>query len=302
MSKFLEFFNEEVELRENAEELLEKLITFGGKAYPKFGNVVIMAGGAGSGKGFVLGNLVGIEGKVFDVDELKTLASKTPVIRKKVKDELGVDLEKLAGNLKDPENVGKLHGIIGDYLNLDDKVKGNLYQSVLLADPKRKPNLIFDVTLKDLRKLESITRQVSELGYSKENIHIVWVVNDIEIAKSQNLKRDRVVPTEILVNTHRGAQQTMADIVNMGKSLKRYMDGDIVFAFNKVGVDANLTKSDKGGKKIGMKGNTKGGSYVVDANYFYVKRKGKPPTPVDKLDKSIRSKIGDYVPKGVDWE
>ena len=34
--------------------LQEKLITFGKKAYPKFGNVVILAGGAGSGKGFQL--------------------------------------------------------------------------------------------------------------------------------------------------------------------------------------------------------------------------------------------------------
>jgi len=75
----------------------------------------------------------------------------------------------------------------------------------------------------------------------------------------------------------------------MGNKLKKYMDGDIVFAFNKVGVDANLAKSGKGG------------SYVKDANYFYVKRAGKPPTPVDKLDKEIRSKIAGYVPKNVDW-
>ena len=51
---------------------MEKLITFGGKAYPKYGHIVLMAGGAGSGKGFILSNLVGLEGKVFDVDELKT--------------------------------------------------------------------------------------------------------------------------------------------------------------------------------------------------------------------------------------
>ena len=36
-------------------ELNEKLITFGGKAYPKFGNVVLLAGGAGSGLGGVGG-------------------------------------------------------------------------------------------------------------------------------------------------------------------------------------------------------------------------------------------------------
>ena len=46
-------------ISEQYEVLLEKLITFGGKAYPKFGNIVIMAGGAGSGKGFVKDKLVG---------------------------------------------------------------------------------------------------------------------------------------------------------------------------------------------------------------------------------------------------
>jgi intein/homing endonuclease len=36
------------------EYLLEKLITFGGKAYPKFGNVVILAGGGGCFSGNTL--------------------------------------------------------------------------------------------------------------------------------------------------------------------------------------------------------------------------------------------------------
>jgi hypothetical protein len=289
MFKFNAFLKEEQELFEDVEFLMEKLITFGGKAYPKFGNVVFMAGGAGSGKGFVLSNLVGVEGKVLDVDELKTLASKSPMIQKRVKAELGVDLADLASNLKNPENVGKLHGIMGDYLKLDSRKEKALYTSVLLAPADRKPNIIFDTTLKDLQKLEKLTRQVSELGYDKRNIHIVWVVNDIEVAKAQNLKRSRTVPTEILINTHRGAANTIGDIINMGNGLKRYMDGDIVFAFNKVGVDANLDKSGRGG------------SYVKDANYFYVKRAGKSPTSVDKLDKEIRMKIKSYVPKNVDW-
>jgi hypothetical protein len=114
-------------------------------------------------------------------------------------------------------------------------------------------------------------------------------VNDIEVAKKQNLSRSRTVPTEILVNTHRGAANTMGDIINMGKSLQRYMDGEIVFAFNKVGVDADLAKSGRGG------------SYVKDANYFYVKRKGKAPVSVKDLEDDIKRKIKSYVPKGVDW-
>lgn len=290
MQSFQSYLLEEQELINTAGELIEKLITFGGQAYPKFGNIVIMAGGAGSGKGFVKDKLVGVEGKVLDVDALKTLAAKTPAIQKRVKDQMGVDLADLANNLKDPENVSKLHGIIGDYLKLDKRVNKSLYTGIMTAAPDRKPNIIFDVTLKDLQKLQNITRQVGQLGYKKENIHIVWVVNDIEVAKQQNLSRSRTVPTEILVNTHRGAANTMGDIINMGKSLQRYMDGDIVFAFNKVGVDADLAKSGKGG------------SYVKDANYFYVKRKGKPPVSVKDLEDDIKRKISAYVPKGVEWK
>ena len=285
MQSLNSFIAEQNFLMEEAETLLEKLITFGGQAYPKYGNIVLMAGGAGSGKGFVLSNLVGMEGKVFDVDELKTLASKAPAIKRRVAQELGVDIEKLAQNLKDPENVGKLHGIMGDYLEIDKRKEQAFFTSVLTAPADRKPNIIFDMTLKSLDKLEKIARDAASLGYDKKNVHIVWVVNDIEVAKQQNLKRARTVPTEILVNTHRGAANTMGDIINMGKKLKRYIDGDIVFAFNKVGVDANLSKSGKGG------------SYVKDANYFYVKRAGKAPTPVDKLEKEVLAKIKAYVPK-----
>lgn len=269
--------------------LEEKLITFGGQAYPKFNTIVIMAGGAGSGKGFVKNNLLGVEGFTFDVDELKTLASKTPAIRKRVKDELGVDLEDLANNLKNPENVSKLHEIIGEVLGLDNKKLQTLYKSILSANQERKPNIIFDVTLKDFRKLQQITNQASQLGYDKKDIHIVWVVNDIEVAKDQNLKRSRTVPVEILVNTHRGVSNTMRDIIDMGADVKKYMDGDIVFAFNKVKVDSELAKSGRGGQ------------YIKDANYFYIKRAGKQTMSPDAVTKQLGAKIQSYVPKNVEW-
>jgi hypothetical protein len=269
--------------------LTEKLITFAGQAYPKFGNVIIMAGGAGSGKGFILKNLVGAEGFTFDVDALKTMASATPAIVKRIKDEMGIDMTELSKNLKNPENVSKLHEIIGGYLNLDNKKLEAVYKSIISADADRKPNLIFDVTLKDLQKFGNLTRQVKSLGYDDTKIHIVWVVNDIEVAKAQNEKRDRTVPVEILINTHRGVSATMHDIFTMGTELKKYLDGDIVIAFNKVGVDSEVAKSDKGG------------SYVKAANYFYLKRAGKPVIPFDELSKDIKQKIASYVPAGVTW-
>jgi len=270
--------------------LMEKLITFGGKAYPKFGNVLIMAGGAGSGKGFIQQNLIGLEGKSFDPDELKKLAGKSPLINKRVKDEFGVDLKDLGSKLKVPENVSKLHEIIGDALNLPNRKQAAFFASVMSADPERKPNIIFDTTLKDATKLQKLSRQVTELGYEKKNIHIVWVVNDIEMAKKQNLTRPRVVPAEILVNTHRGASNTMGDILKMGETLRKYMDGDIVFAFNKMNVDTELVKSDHGGQ------------YMKDADYVYIKRAGKSLPPLNTLNKQMLAKVKSYVPKNIDWE
>lgn len=275
-------------LKEQVEQLDEALITFGGKAYPKFGQIVIMAGGAGSGKGFVKDKLVGLEGKVFDVDELKTLASKTPVIRKRVKEKFGVDLADLAANLKNPDNVRMLHEIIGDAMNLPDKRMQAFYASVLTAADDRKPNVIFDVTLKNMKKLNELSKDVSDIGYDKKNIHIVWVVNDIEVAIDQNAKRARTVPVKILTQTHEGASATMKEILQMGTDLGRYMDGEIVLAFNKVGVDSDLRKSDKGG------------SYVEKANYVYVKRSGKPVNKA-KVSKDIQNKLKSYVPDNVDW-
>lgn len=290
------------EITENIQILDEVLIVLGKKAYPKFGQVVIMAGGAGSGKGFVKSKLLGVEGWDFDVDAIKKLAISAKGITKKIKDELGFDLAKLRGPdaLKNPDNVAKMHDIVGIQLKLDKKKQKTLFTSILTADPDRKPNLIFDVTLRDLQKFADISRNVQELGYEKDAIHIVWVVNDIEVAVDQNAKRARVVPTEILMNTHRGVSQTMADIVALGKTLKKYMDGAIVFAFNKFKVDSDLVASGRPGKDLAGK-KTKGGSYIKKSNYFFIKKPGQPVMPMKNIDKDIKLKIKSYVPKNVDW-
>jgi hypothetical protein len=270
-------------------ELDEKLITFAKKAYPKSGNVLILAGGAGSGKGFILSNLIGLEGKKFDVDDLKSLALRAPKLRKRIKAELDVDLAKM--DLTKGADVAKVHEIVSQELNLPNKRMAAFFSDIIFKQPQDKPNVIFDVTLKDLFKLDNIARMVAGAGYEKKNTHIVWVVNDIEVAKVQNLdpKRGRVVPVEILVNTHRGASQTMLDIVKMGRGLKKYMDGDIVFAFNKINVDSSIEKSKKGG------------AYVKDADYFYAKRAGKQPLSLSDMGDEVLKKIRGYVPNANTW-
>lgn len=279
-------------------ELNEALITFARQTYPRFGHVVLLAGGAGSGKGLVRKKLLGIEGKVFDVDDLKSMAMKAPKILSRVKKEFGTELDKLS--LKNPDDVFTLHTIVGDELNLPKKREAAFAASVLTAPPDRKPNIIFDVTLKDLQKVANLAATVARLGYPKENVHIVWVVNDISVAMQQNKERERVVPEDILINTHRGVNSTMKDLVLVG-SARNYVDGDIYFAFNKAKIDTHFVKGGKKGSGAFIKQKDKKGKTISSgANYVQVKKSGQPVNK-DALTKSLKAKLNVYTPNNTEW-
>ena len=274
-------------------ELDEALITFGGKSYPKFGQIVIQAGGAGAGKGFIQSKLLGIEGKVINVDDVKTWVGKSVQLVSLIKAKTGVDISYEALPLSDPKNTSILHDIISNVMGITDKLEANLFKSIATSAPDRKPNLIFDVTLKDLDKLDRITRNVMPLGYEKDNIHIVWIVTPVEKAIQQNIERGkqvggRMVSTEILIATHKGAAMTLHDLIySVDTSLSKYMNGDMWIAFNMAGVDSDVKRSSAGGSFIG-----KGAQYVK------IKKQG---SPIQIPEKELANKIASYVPKTGSW-
>jgi hypothetical protein len=159
------------------ENLNEALVTFN-NTRPKYNNVVIIGGGGGSGKGLINSRLVGIEGKVFNVDDLKDMATKSYLISSRIKQMTGVDIKNL--DLRDADNTSFLHQQI-DKIGLPKRQLDVFRQSI---DPsnKHKPNLIFDVTMKDMPKFSTICDNVERMGYEKENIHIVWVLNKLSEA------------------------------------------------------------------------------------------------------------------------
>jgi predicted kinase len=268
-------------MKQFKEFLVEKLVTFGGKAYPKFGNVVILQGGAGSGKGFIKNKLLGIDGWSFDVDELKDFILHSEIFHKRIKDDMGIDVKTL--DLKNPDDVALLHSITKKY-KLDSKFKKTEYQTISMAHPDRKPNLIFDITAKDIKSIAKISDAVTKLGYDKKNIHIVWVLDAVEMAVQKNKNRDRHVPEDILIQTHEFASLTAKKLMSMGNDIKKYMDGDYWIVFNKVGVDSTLVKSNKGG------------DYIKEAFYVKIKEQGKAPMNPKKFTKQLLMKIRDYVP------
>ena len=54
-----------------------KVVTFDGQTYPKFGWCIIMGGGSGVGKSTNIEKLLPINGKKFDVDEIKSFVHKS---------------------------------------------------------------------------------------------------------------------------------------------------------------------------------------------------------------------------------
>lgn len=263
--------------------LSEALITLGGVAYPKDNNVVIFAGGSGSGKGFIKDNLLGIEGIVFDTDALKEKYTRSEKLKQSLKDEFGFDADSF--NFKNPDDVSKLHTILSS-----KGIPEKIYQTVLnsVAELERKPNIIFDVTLSNLTRLHNISFMLKEVGYKEVNTHLVWVLTEYSVAMENNKRRDRVVPKLVFKDIHKGVSRTMNDLLQM-ENIAEYVDGDIWIVFNNPLVDTNKTTSPNGG------------SYLDKVNYVKLKSKGQPLMPYETIERSIIDKINTYVHHKTKW-
>jgi hypothetical protein len=78
-------------------------------------------------------------------------------------------------------------------------------------------------------------------------------------------------------------------VSGLSGQLAKYMDGDIVFAFNKIGVDNKGDTSKHGGRVI----NTK--------DYFTVKKAGHPVMNLNDVEHNLIKKVAEYVPKNDIW-
>ncbi len=257
--------------------LHESLITFGGKTFPKFNNIVIIAGGPASGKSFIRKYLLGLSGKIFDVDQLKDLTLLTIELKNKIKEKFTIDLDNFDFN--DAEKVSELHSILRGMKIQDKKIKTFLLNTV---GNKNKPNIIFDLTLDSLYSLNTITKLVIPYGYDKKNIHIVWVVKEIKEAIKLNKTRERNIDPDILINKHENVANTFKNILSNKSRFQKWVDGDIWVVFNKTDVDTILKNS----------GN--GGSYIEKALTIKIKEQGKKIKDRKSMDKDFLHKLSKY--------
>lgn len=220
-------------------ELMEsKVVTFEGESAPKFGWAVVMAGGAGSGKGYVIDNRILLPNKTIDVDELKKQYLKLKIKNPEKYEDDGISFNTVAPEilskirnkkkltvkeineviktvLKNPKYVSILHGIVKNK-NWKDKIVNSFLNN---ADPDKLPNIIFDMTGDAESKLIKTASKVKRLGYKTA---LVWVITNFEVAKSRNAKRERSVSDKILTNTHKGARNAILGFLDKPEATKYY--------------------------------------------------------------------------------
>ena len=212
--EFLEMFNFEDE-KEDSLLLENKTVSFDGNANPNYGWIVIMAGGPGSGKGFVFDNLVPIHGKKLDVDQLKTYKLRRSEVADDIitfRDGTQINLTDAGINepydLSNPKFVELLHN---NTKALKKAQRDAVFQGVSGASKDRLPNLIFDITSDKISSIEDIIFTYKPLGYK---IALVYVFTDIDVAIEQNALRARKVRYDLLLDKHDKVYKTLVKLLD----------------------------------------------------------------------------------------
>ena len=251
----------------------------------KDGQIVFLAGGAGSGKGFASDNFMEKEKfKVRDVDEWKKTFQKIADLQNKYPEIKGLDLKK-------PADVSKLHMFVKN-LNLKNKTLDVMLDH--LKDRKKLPNIMFDITAKDTKDVTQFLPRLLAAGYNPANIHLVWVLTDYKIAIKQNASRERVVASDIMLSTHEGAGETVYKFIT-GQGQKMQINGEIHVILNnkKNTVFFEPSGADRTSKISGKKNE----KVVKDFTYLTLKKRGKPMTAEDKVMKQLYNWVVDNIPK-----
>ena len=255
--------NEDTQFEQITEEILdEKLITYNNRK--PYGQVVFMAGGAGSGKGFAIDNFIDSASfKQRDVDEMKKQLQR---LNKLGKIDIDTIIKKYGKNIKvkDLDFIKQIQGDGYTLQTLDLKKENHVYvlhtlvkamgikdkslATLLLnkSNTETLPNILFDITAKDISDITKVVPLLKNAGYDAKNIHLTWVLTNYVTSIKNNKDRSRRVPEDILLQTHSGAANTIWGVIT--KALPRGMDGRIDVILNNR--ENTIFHTDKNGNEM----------------------------------------------------
>ena len=162
----------------------------------------------------------------------------------------------------------------------------------------RLPNLIFDITLKDKEDMTIVLPQLMSVGYSPRNINLVWALTNYYIAIQQNKdpKRGRIVPDDIMLDTHEGAARTMWNFINAGTPAT--LDGAVHVVLG--GRKHTVFWKDQDGNAIDGSLKSKYGTdrvVIKDFKYITLKDAGSNMTDETEVKKQLLKWIRENTPK-----
>jgi len=201
---------------------------------------VFMAGGPGSGKSFVAGELFGIPKKInVSVSGLKSVNSDTEfefLLKKYGFETFGtgkLDIDKwpaevfdaIAGGDEDSESM-----TVRKKAKLMTKARKNKYMEGRLG-------MIIDGTGHNLGKIKKEKKDLEALGY---DCYMIFVNTSLEVAKQRNKERERRLPEKILEKSWKDVQ------ANLGK-FQGLFKGNFAVVDN-----SKFLKPEEAQKKFGM--------------------------------------------------
>ena len=228
------------------EQLNEKLLVYNNRK--PYGQVVFLAGGAGSGKGFASDHFIDKEMfKVRDVDEMK---KQLQILNRLGKIDIDGILKKYGKNipaaeienirnlqsqgfqlrnlqLKKPDHVRALHQL-AKAIGIKDSSLVTLLKGK--DNPETLPNIMFDITAKDVSDITSVIPMLKKVGYKSKNVHLTWILTKFLTAIENNKQRERMVPEDILLKTHEGAANTVWSLVT--KAMPKGLNGRVDVILN----------------------------------------------------------------------
>lgn len=282
--------------------LEEKLLIIGKGA--KYGQAVILAGGAGSGKSFAAANFMqGENFKIFNPDDIKdALLKMRDNVNNAAKDALKnplpplsepmkKNIEKIQGlNMLDPRDTGKMHKVVKDmkkdavgktwdkeankfvntiYKDMSVDQRRMMYTFFAERNRTELPNVMFDITLKDIGALHNDLK--GELGV-------------LDFLKGAGYKPENIHIVWILTDYRIAMQQNLtrnrvvaADILFQTHRGASATMQDILFRnYGSLGINGDIAVL-LGGKNGGNVEYKKGMTYEKDGVQYVIDRDVKVP-------------------------
>ena len=203
------------------ESILEQMI-IEGVDDPGILKCVFMAGGPGSGKSFTAMEIFGIDKKLktsFSSFGLKSVNSDSAFeagLRKN-----GIDPKDLARIEKeDAELWDKITATPG---GIRDRAKQLTAKQKKFYEAGRL-GMIIDGTGHVYSKIQKNKKHAESLGY---DTYMVFVNTSLEVAKERNLKRDRVLPDDLLEKSWKDVQNNLGKFQNLFGGNFRIVDNTV---------------------------------------------------------------------------